>query len=355
MKHLIIHPPHLPRFLVLQYISLVLLLSSCWHPPFDPEVSASLVTVDRLGKPVWEVRTRLPYMARGGYYLPARDPLHYNQGIWIALDMGQIRLSRFGYDAGTQNGDVEGFFEFLVGTDMRGLSLFPSVSSPSPMVFYCMLPGSSRWIQINFDSSSSSTSPDLNDFLGLGFRFGNGSDNLSDTLYIANVKSESIKLYSKEVNGDEVNLSGFTPMMGLWPLPPELPATVSLMAKNPDGALVLSGTLADGSAVSYRWLNASSTPERLPLNKSLTGMLSDGRLLADTGDRLYVYAQDGSSAFAVATGALHFSYERYDSANNRWISVFTRTLEMPVSNSDSWDYLISIYEIPTSRLRDLAL
>jgi len=86
----------------------------------------------------------------------------------------------------------------------------------------------------------------------------------------------------------------------------------------------------------------------------LTGILSDGRLLADTGDRLYVYSADGTDSFMIPTGVLRFVHERTPDGLT-WYSVFTRTVMIPGGKSDDGsEYLIEIYEIPTLKLRELA-
>jgi hypothetical protein len=84
----------------------------------------------------------------------------------------------------------------------------------------------------------------------------------------------------------------------------------------------------------------------------LTGILSDGRLLADTGDYLYVYEADGSGEFSIPTGALRFVHERFD--GTKYISVFTRTVEIPLKDSDDSEFLIQIWQIDTPDLKDLA-
>jgi hypothetical protein len=326
-----------------RFISLMVLLaslSSCWHPPFDPDVSAAMLTAQKLGSPVWEIRTRLGYNARSGYYLPSRSD--YSQGFWVGFNQNRIKLSRFYFDMGTQKGLLTNFTDYPV-TDLRGLQLLPDQSSPH--VLYISLASLKGWYKIDFEGGFTPFTTQGSPFLGAGF-FNN--DTLPDTLYVAYMNDSQIYFYS--VQTDNFTISG---PYAYTALPATLPESPTLAVMGTSGEAYISGLAADGTAVTHYWPSDTAEPVTLPIDRPLTGRLSDGRLLSDRGDRLYVYTTDGSSSFSIPMGTLHFSFERYDSANSQWISVFTRTLEI-ASNSSDWEYLISIYEIPTSRLADLA-
>ena len=322
--------------------SMVLLasLSSCWHPPFDPDVSAAMLTAQKLGSPVWEIRTRLGYNARSGYYLPSRSD--YSQGFWVGFNQNRIKLSRFTFDMGTQKGLLTNFTDYPV-TDLRGLQLLPDQSSPH--VLYISLASLKGWYKIDFYGGFTPFTTQEFPFLGAGL-FNN--DTLPDTLYVAYMNDSQIYFYS--VQTDNFTISG---PYAYTALPATLPESPTLAVMGTGGEAYISGLAADGTAVTYYWPSNTAEPVTLPIDRPLTGRLSDGRLLSDRGDRLYVYTTDGSSSFSIPMGTLHFSFEHYDSANSQWISVFTRTLEI-ASNSVDWEYLISIYEIPTSRLAELA-
>jgi hypothetical protein len=326
-----------------------LVFASCWHPPFSPEVSASLLTSEKLGKPVWQVKVRLPYNARGGYYLPSRNI--YNSGIWTSREPDRLQLMGFWYDSALMKGMIDNYIDIPV-QGITNLLVLPSAGNQN--VFFFTYPGFNRWGSIDYSNGSFNASPSYDGtMVGTGFRFGDDALNFKDTLYLVDI-SDVVQLYNLIVDANDLPFSSPSSVGSSFSLPPVLPAAISFAALGPDNGLYISGTLQDGSVVTYRWKSLTENPEQLQIDKPLTGMLADGRLLADTGDRLYIYTPDGSSGFVISTGALHFSYERYDSAQSRWIAVFTRTLEIPVSNSDGWDYLISVYEIPADQLETIA-
>ena len=344
MKHRLHCLSWAPIFGIFLVTGIMLMVASCWHPPFSPEVSASLLTSEKLGEPVWQVKVRLPYNARGGYYLPSR--FNYNRGMWIGRDADSVKIMKFEYDPVLKKGMVANYTDIPV-QGITNLLVLPAIASSDVLFF--TYPGFNRWAGFNVSSSSFNISEEMN---GTGFRFGDGEINFKDTLYLVDI-SDVVQLYNLKVDANDLPFNEPS-LVGNYNLPAVLPAVISFAAAGPDSALYISGTLQDGSAVTYRWKNPVDSPELLPIDKPLTGMLTDGRLMADSGDRLYIYMPDGSFDFSIATGALHFSYERYDSDKNRWIAVFTRTLEIPVSHSDDWDYLISVYEIPTDQLETIA-
>lgn len=353
MKHRVSCLPHIDQFSLILALSAVFILSSCWHPPFDPDVSASLISAEKLGEPVWEVQTRLPSEARGGYYVPKREP-PYDEGIWVVREDDTLRVFRFTQPS-PDHYALEARWDFPVTGDQY-LHLLPLTNPDTNFVL--SYPGLSGWLLFYFTETASwnmVSSPPEPGFVGCGIRYGNGGDNSSDTLYTAAMNIiGNLTLKAYEVSGSTTDFSEPTIPIPITTLPAELSGSPGFVVQADSGDIYLSFTLADGTGATYRWQNPLGDPELLPIKRPLTGLLSDGRLLADMGDRLFVYGPDGSEAFAIPTGALHFSHERYDSEKSKWISVFTRTLEIPLSESDSGEYIISVYEIPTERLRDLA-
>ncbi|MCA1949383.1 MAG: hypothetical protein LDL24_02350 [Treponema sp.] len=337
--------PQLSRLLLI--LLAVLAFSSCWHPPFDPDISASVITTQKLGNPVWEVRTRLPSNARGGYYVPSRT--NYEQGLWIGYNNSRLSLSHFFYDFNSSKALLDSYMEIPLPSDV-GRKIIPSIGAPS--IFFMTFSVFDKWLIYKTIENYFVHSSAYPGFLGTGFQYGTPTD----ILYIAEMVDSKIQIHYIEVSGDpSSDFNYFTDFTnGYSYLPSELPTTVTLAVPTSSGELYLSGTKSDGSAVTWFWSDYGEVPQKLPIDKPLTGILSDGRLVADMGDRLYVYSPDGYSSFSIPTGALHFSYERYDNDQPRWLSVFTRTIEIPVPHSGDADYIISIFEIPTSRLSELA-
>ncbi|AEJ19154.1 hypothetical protein [Gracilinema caldarium] len=324
---------------VVGLFSSIILLTSCWHPPFDPDVSASVLSARKLGDPVLEFKVSLPYEARYGYFIPCKSS--YTQGGWITKEAYSLRISYVTFDPIFKTGVILNK-EQLNGFSFAGLQVFPHPNDLQAL--YISHPDIKGWVRIDSTGFESyQTTDDL--FLGAGATLTWSGTEEVGILYIASYgDGEQITLTRHDMtSSNEV----------YYPLPPQLPAAPIFAAKNDYGAY-LSGTLTDGTPVTYYWFEEEG-PVQLPLGRAMTGLLSDGRLLADTGDRLYIYDKDGNECFAIATGSLKFSFERYDAVNSRWVSVFTRTLQIAASNNDEWDYLISIYEIPTADLEKLKL
>lgn len=327
----------------------MLSLSSCWHPPFDPRVSAALISSQKLGSPLMELRTCLPYDTQGGYYLPSRNDI--NQGFWIKKDFGRLRVySFFVIDSDTAN--ISGFHEMPLSNGGRILSL-PSFPNSSALFF--TLSNMDRWFNIDMNLEISASTPVLNG-IGGGYRW----DTDKDILFIAYIENESLKL---SVNSDPLaDINNFNSASTSYELPADLAGDplmgINFVVQSPTDELYLSGYLSDGTAVTYYWAAPNNSPPvRLPMNRPMTELLSDGRLVSDTGDRLYLYDEQGNELGSIATGDLHFSYEWYDSGQNQWMSRFTRTILIGPcpSKKGSWEYLISVYGIPTKDLSRLQL
>jgi hypothetical protein len=146
-----------------------------------------------------------------------------------------------------------------------------------------------------------------------------------------------------------------SPTSGFFVYSVPVPAAPGFFAQSPaNGGFYLSAKEANGAFATYFWSNTGAEPIRLPVNVQITGMLSDGRLLADSSSSVTVYSPMGEYLFTINTGALHFVHERYDLVNACWVSVFTRTVEIPQQNTDNNQYRIEIYEIKTRDLQNLA-
>lgn len=326
-----------------------LFLTSCWHPPFDPLVSASEFTAKKLGDPVWSKTVTLRDEAAGGYYLPSRDPSEYYTGAWIRRQSGRISIGKltmlpgtgFNFNANRYNAaDTFGSSAVLVN---------PPGSNTTNSIFY-VASNADGIYQLN--TASSAVWPPLLPIIGFGV---SPSNTTQDIYYIAEWNGIVISVeYAQTgiVLGMPPAGNGTITFTVACPIP----VGPAFLAASPVNLAnyYLSGPMANGNSETYFWATNIVSPILLPISRKLTGMLSDGRLLADTGDELYVYSADGTDSFSIPTGVLRFVHERTPDGIT-WYSVFTRTIAVPNGKkSDGSDYLIQIYEIPTANLRDLA-
>ncbi len=329
-------------------------LQSCWLPPFDPELSASQYTIGLLGDPVWSARIRLENQGEGGWYLPPKDPSQYGQGVWVREESERIFLWALRtfewdytqldhlYDSPNTLGRARllsmpagfngNYYVFVAAQgegmrkvggsgfnalwDMGGFALTAVGSAPAG-------PGADRYFMARWDTA-------VND------------------LIISHSLMDSISAMPPPAPANDT----------LFNTPPRYSAAAFFSVSPANAWYYLSGPTSAGIE-SYIWKAATDMPVRLPIDRQLTGVLSDGRLLADGGDELYVYGPEGASLFSIRTGPLRFVHERYhidplEPANNRWLSVFTRTVRIPKDKDDSSEYLIEVFEMPTESLKKLA-
>lgn len=334
-------------------IPLILSLSSCWHPPFNADLSASEFTVSKLGSPVWAVTVHLYSEASGGYYLPYRDPSQYYSGAWVWKSPTQIRfgyLQITGPNMYTFNSPSLGFpNEMGNAVQIRT----PMGTNTSNYVFF----GSSGGAGIGQYVLSSSViapywSPSTLPAVGMGM-VPDTATTTDDLFYMAYFNIGQLNFVSSQITNISTLPPAFSSGFFVYSVP--VPAAPGFFAQSPaNGGFYLSAKEANGAFATYFWSNTGAEPIRLPVNVQITGMLSDGRLLADSSSSVTVYSPMGEYLFTINTGALHFVHERYDSVNLCWISVFTRTVEIPQQNTDNNQYRIEIYEIKTRDLQNLA-
>lgn len=330
------------------------LLTSCWQPPFDPALSASEATVEKLGDPVLEAKVRTGSEDSGSYYLPSRDPDYRHFGYLVHKeDSGFAAHSLYYYDA--TNYILDSSTAYLSEGDGIGklvmTPLFPALSTTLTL-FFALDSGTGVG---KLDGLSFGANYWLNaDTVGFGSA---PLDGTYDRLFSCSwaPADTTPTIYSLDLAGTE---SLASPTVST-DTPTDAPAQHfddgCFVAISPaTGYLYLSGKVA-GIDRSYRWVAPSGNVWELlsGVTERLTGVLADGRLLADTGDELIVYDADGAFVFSIATGGvLRFVHERYDGA--QWISVFTRTIEVPIPNEGDVYQHIEVYEIPSPELASLA-
>ena len=336
------------RKLPVLWAAAAVFFSSCWHPPFDPLVSASEFTVERLGSPVWSSTATLWDQAEGGYYLPSRNPEEYATGAWIRkkdgiISIGKLALygnGKFDFNANRYNApDTFGNSTVLASP--------PGSNGTDPVLYVGSNPDGIYQLNMYNDRIL----PASSSLIGLGVV---PSDSGSDLYYLAERTDPTITITYIGMNSGTV--FPVLPLNGTLVNPSPIPVGPAFFAGSPAdiSSYYLSGPMAGGAVETYCWTSTAALPVLLPVPLKLTGILSDGRLLADTGEKLTVYSAEGVDGFSIPTGLLRFVHERI-SPDGVWHSVFTRTIQTPGDDDgDGSDYLIEIYEIPTADLRTLA-
>ncbi len=347
-------------------------LEGCWHAPFDPDLSASVYTTNKLGDAVWGVKMHTNDKA-DGYYLPTFDPTYYSTGYWIVPESGTLRVTNMSFTNDSDISSSSGNVYVTQNTQYRAAVLQGAPSA----YYYRMYVGANLSGGMVRAESGATTNWASSYPVGFGYSplpngtySNDGSESVTPTiggfsLCVADwdSSSDTVTAYQMYVDGSEsfmyyntVSVTNPPSLVGLANPAGPCFAAINQADNGYLGALYLSGLMSDGKVKTYRWTTPlTSTPEQLPLGLRVTGMLSDGRLLADTGDSLYVYDKNGKNSFEIKTGALRFAHEYYDSINAKWISVFTRTFYVPQSSGDDErEVIIQVYHIDTADLDTLA-
>ena len=119
----------------------------------------------------------------------------------------------------------------------------------------------------------------------------------------------------------------------------------------------LSGRLnSDDSLVTIRWnagLSDGSPTLLSGVDRQLTDILYDDRLLARGELTTIVYSSGGARLFEIPTGSLRFVHELYDTATTAWYCYFSRSTYI-YGKDDSGQLYVEVFRIPSSSLSDLA-
>lgn len=356
-----------------------LLFSSCWYPPFDPLISASVRAADKLGSPVAEYTFYGTYGKDKEFFCPMKyDNTSYyslTQGVWVWK--GEKNYWHFQYvpDMGalTTLGN-EDFFSLFTGDG--GLPWFVQmgndgtsyIGDPPSNILYTAIP----------NSSLSQTSPTLSQsnvsILSVGF--GNCPDIFSPVKemgymgvwYVDNNSLEQkIEVFSFTISP---NFSLSSPLHVLSAPPSEPPLSFWIGAL-PDAEnttpLYLSYDRPDGSGgVTYilNWNESNPSWQLLPIPYRLTRMLSTGDLVAEGDTKMFVYSPEGALKYVIPTGACRFIHEVWVPDNlgggGHYEMMFSRTVRWKPSSQEQqqygapWKYRVSLYQIPPTELYRLA-
>jgi hypothetical protein len=336
-------------------ILVTVLASSCWHPTFDPMLSASEITIRKLGEPklYFTVETWDQNGIENAWFLPPKDEMPA-VGL-LAMDMGEkINFKLVStIDPLNHTGSLNTFNNFETSNTMDDAYLVQAYPDGTPNALVTAKPAEGRSLTMSPLTSSAITLPSTTVPFGIG------------AVALAGTSQASLSCFVYPAV-DDPRYEIVTWDAGSPTFAATLPMTFSNAAQATipgkflaaSSYLYLSCGLSDGSRAIYRWVNppAASEPSVFSeVHGPLIGALSDGRLLAERDGVISVLDAGLNRLFKFPAGTLRFVHERYDTIDLKMKAVFTRTSFARYNSHDSNGQLrIEIHEIPTADLVDLA-
>ncbi|MBN2875068.1 MAG: hypothetical protein JXM71_08230 [Spirochaetales bacterium] len=345
-----------------------LVMSSCWHPAFNPELSLTMNTVQKMNL-VSTIRVTgiRQSDADRGFFVPRRVSVPVD-GIWLAgQEWGDIAY-RNTVPLYLASGASSSFtsvspityeplrpYRPVVRASPTGAKEalgfgFRSAGRGPIRLYSAMVPDSAGPIQR--DDSSTVVLNGGGGVLGLGFA---PYDALGDAGF-AIYYDDTLMAWQAL----EFSYSGGTPLSGTGndiAIPPALSPTRVGFTANSGAYWYLSITDADGVSTTYRWPSTAlmTQPGKLQgVTLPLVAVLSDGKLLSGDGTTLTAHEADGTPLFSVLASGLYFAHERYDTAAGAWLMVFCRQLFASDGRDEYGTLLLDVYELPTADLETLA-
>lgn len=333
-----------------------LLFGSCWMPPYDASLSDAERFARKLGEAVFSFSLSIKSYESDGYYLPPRDPSYYDSGFWVKRQDGSLYVRGVFYDSY--------FFSYsLAGGwgDYDRLNPIPvlNAAAGAPSILVFLANPMKGFVTAQRDSAGNLWPA----YTGLyPLPTGAGFVPLSeskDAYYLPSWEAPpSIAVSRYEVVSGSTVGAPIDYSLAYSSANPSLTGP-SFCAIDPvSGYLYLSSALEDGGAATFRWPAGghSADPERVwSVDRLLTGMLADGRLYSQDDTDLVLYAPVDGSSRTLRLGSFRFVHERFDSTENRWLSVFTRATARSFSREDDAQrYLVEVFEYPSSSLSELA-
>ncbi len=360
-----------------------LLFSSCWYPPFDPFISASVRAADKLGSPVAEYTFYGTYGKDKEFFCPLKydNGSYYSltQGVWVWK--GENNYWHFQYvpDMGalTTLGN-EDFFSLFTGDG--GLPWFVQMGEKGTS--YIGDPFSKIIYTINntdpnnpYQLYKTPLAPSQLCDLILSVGFGNCLDPNNPAEEIGYVGVWYDEYGSSLEQKIEVFYFTIQPNISYSSLaifsPPSEPPLSFWIGALPDTEnttpLYLSYDRPDGSeGVTYRLNRNEPNPswQLLPIPYRLTRMLSTGDLVVDGDTKMFVYSPEGALKYVIPTEACRFIHEVWVpnslGGGGHYEMMFSRTVRWKPSSQEQqqygvpWEYRVSLYQIPTTELYRLA-
>ena len=341
-------------------------LASCWVPVYDPAASLAM----RLERKLEKVTELGPFPmneweARKGYFLPHRT-LAPVDGFWIARPEERIRV-RYLAEGLTYWGSWESGYNALGGgfsavalTDAAASGLSTSVFKRGLGLVY----ETGGYTGIYLDATNNFI-PDPGILVG-------GINPRIVGAYASPSGPNTLELAALQYSTQDHELWGGATTIAASSA--FAPSTANISQAKPNvyygldlkpGAFFawntsdyfLSGRLnSDDSLVTIRWnagLSDSSPTLLSGVDRQLTDILYDDRLLARGELTTIVYSNGGTRLFEIPTGSLRFVHELYDMATTTWYCYFSRSTYV-YGKDDSGQLYVEVFRIPSASLSDLA-
>ncbi len=328
--------------------------ASCWHPTFDPGVSASEITVKKLGAPTlyFSIKDVQQYGMDEAWFLPPMTDMP-TSGSLVSDTGGSIDFKQVWIDAFNHSGSISTTSGFNADNAFGDAYLVHSTPNGNAEVFIASDTTTGHYL----DWTTNPTTP-IPATIG---PFGIGA------VAQANVNMASLACFVYQGASDpRYTILTWNAGAPAFVAPAAFTFSAASQVAVPGKFLAtsiwlyLSCGLTDGSRVIFRWVNppAASEPAVYPEDFGpLIGALSDGRLLAEENGIISVLDADLNRSFKFPAGKLRFVHERYDNTDvpPRMKTVFTRTLYARYNNEhDTGSLQVEVYEIPTADLANLA-
>lgn len=347
--------------LILCALATLSLLSSCWRPIFDEQVSSSAYFYKKIGSPFRTIGAFSLYSdILDGEFVPERSIDPYN-GFWLTRSSGSLALSFIAYSSGS--GYAMASSSRGVGTSGGDLSFARSLyyTSPDPELLLGLSSGSTAMLDMEtFDgssaaflsSSTTSLRPSATSIAALGATQVAGSDEDFGAVLFYN----SDQLYASVFSLTE---SLGTPSTGtIVPLGSHTLASYGrVFPELSSGAVVgLYYCSGDGTILHWDWDSGSdaitsSAPSVLQVDEPLVAVLSDGTLVCQGTDYLSAYAADGSEIFHVLAGSVRFVHEV--NSGTTCYCLFEQTIIVPSSGQSDDEVYVRLWRLPTSSFASL--
>jgi len=361
---------------------------SCWVPPYDPAISASVLFEEKLER----VASLGPFEYDGvgsgsDYFVPSYRSAP-TDGFWVRrTDSDRLEVRYVGYASGSpvigaafssesnRWGDlnaVKGMSEENVGYDLsttmrNGVHVWGCGEIASGATSADAMVGLGLATDYSLTNKTSSTASGFTTRMipigGSAQAFDNGAyvginrnllmSGYSGTLYVLAVSGPHAQYDSYSYTSQIPAIWGNTLAYGGSEF---LPGT--FFVEYYDGGtydLVVGTTTAGKEVVGLKWdaTNRDAEPTRVIFPYQITDALNDNTLVARGKTKTSFYDVAGTFLFSLPTGSIRFIHEYED--GSVFYSYFSRTVDIHYSGDDSSGTIrFDVYRYPSASLSDLA-